>query len=183
VIQLTGKEYGVNWNNPAARRTMLPKLLLQYQGKKYRNVDRQQDIVVGRVGIKKVLSHLPDAKPAMLLAKLPEVLASMAWDHDEEPRSRDRNTRRWLHFTIDVSLAGVAHEARIKIREDANGQWFYDQRVRLAKKEGPACKPVASPKGPAGQAAGPSSTIIDPEAGKVKPEARTARRDGGPADA
>ena len=110
MIELTGKEYGVSWNDPAARRTMLPKLLLQYQGKKFKNLDRQQDIIVGRVGLKKVLSHLPDAKPAMFLAKLAEVLTSMVWDHDEKPRFRDRNTRRWHHFTVDVSLAGVAHE-------------------------------------------------------------------------
>ena len=180
MIRLTGKELGVNWDDPTVRRTMLPRLLAQYQGRRYTNLQTQHEIVIGRKGVKKVFSHLPDAKPAMLLAKLPEIIASMTWDHEEEPRSPDRNIRRWHYFSIEVSLASVPHKAEIKIREDANGHWFYDQRVRLAEnKEGPACKPVASPEGPAGQAAGPSSMIIGPASQEVKQE---TGRDGGLAD-
>ncbi len=175
-IKLTGREHGVDWNNSGSREAMLPKLLAEYQGKKYTNQQTRHEITVGRRGIQKVLSHLPDAKPAMLLAKLPEVLDAMVWDHDEAPRTPDNNIRKWHYFKIGVSIDGEPYTAEIKVREDANGHWFYDQHVELQKKEGPTYKQVASPEGPHNQAVGPSHMIIGPASQEVKQE---TGRDGG----
>ena len=145
-ITVTGTEFGVNWSAHGARAVMLAKLLRIYQGKQYVSRELNVPIIVGRRGIKNVLAHLPDAKPAMALAKLPELLESAAWDRDEPPREPDQNIRTWHYLTSPVILAGERHLAEIKVREDGNGHWFYDQHLMLEKKEDSPYKPGTSAK-------------------------------------
>ena len=125
---------------------MLPRLLEIYQGKQYVNRELNVPIIVGKRGIKKVLTHLPDAKPAMALAKLPELLESAEWDHDDIPREPDQNIRTWHYLKAAVLLEGRRHIAEIKVREDGNGHWFYDQHLVLEKKEDSPYKPGTSAK-------------------------------------
>jgi hypothetical protein len=143
-IIITGSEFGVDWSVPTTRATMLPRLLRTYQGKQYVNRDLNIPIIVGKRGIKKVLSHLPDAKPAMALAKLPELLESAAWDRDDVPREPDQNIRKWHYLKSAVLLDGRRHLVEIKVREDGSGHWFYDQHLMLQKKEDSPYKPGTS---------------------------------------
>ncbi len=143
-IVVTGTEFGVDWSAPTARAVMLPRLLQIYQGKQYVNRDLNVPIIIGKRGIKKVLTHLPDAKPAMAMAKLPELLESATWDHDDVPRAPDRNIHTWHYFESIVLLDGKRHVAEIKVREDGNGHWFYDQHLMLEKKEDSPYKPGTS---------------------------------------
>ena len=140
-IIVTGTEFGVDWSAPTARDVMLPKLLQIYQGKQYVNRELNIPIIVGKRGIKKVLSHLPDAKPAMAMAKLPELLESATWDHDDVPRTPDQNIRNWHYLKSIILLNDKRHIAEIKVREDGNGHWFYDQHLMLEKKEDSPYKP------------------------------------------
>ena len=143
-IVVTGTEFGVDWSAPTARAVMLPRLLQIYQGKQYVNRDLNVPIIIGKRGIKKVLTHLPDAKPAMGMAKLPELLESATWDHDDVPRTPDRNIRKWHYLESIVLFDGKRHVAEIKVREDGNGHWFYDQHLMLEKKEDSPYKPGTS---------------------------------------
>ena len=145
-IVVTGAEFGIDWSAPTARDIILPRLLRTYQGKQYVNRELNVPITVGKRGIKKVLSHLPDAKPAMALAKLPELLESAAWDRDDIPREPDQNIRKWHYLKSVVLLDGKRHIAEIKVREDGNGHWFYDQHLMLQKKEDSPYKPGTSEK-------------------------------------
>jgi excinuclease ABC subunit A len=167
-IVIAGSEFGVDWSAPTTRGAMLPKLLQAYQGRQYVNRELNVAIIVGKRGIKKVLSHLPDAKPVMAMAKLPELLESAAWDRDEIPHKPDQNIRSWHYLKAGVLLAGQFHLAEIKIREDGNGHWFYDQHLMLQKKEGSPYKPGTSASGST-SAGEPSPTkIIGRATKKVK---------------
>lgn len=173
-IVITGNEFGVNWTDKTARAQLLPQLVQQYQGKSFSNVETGRPIMVGRRGIKKVFSHLPDPKPAMALAKLPEILQDAVWTHSAAPTVPDRNTKVWHYFETDVVLQGNSHVAEIKIREDPNGAWFYDWHLKILKKEeeDSPYKPGTPEAG--GTSAGESSTgeIIDPDAPPVKKNSR-----------
>ena len=71
---------------------MLPRLLQIYQGKQYVNRELNIPIIVGKTRHQECASHLPDAKPAMALAKLPELLESAAWDRDEPHENQIRTS-------------------------------------------------------------------------------------------
>ena len=97
---------------------MLPKLLQIYQGKEYVNRELNIPMVVGKRGIKKVLSHLPDAKPAMAMAKLPELLESATWVADVNAKRIRITDQAWRYMKASLILADKAYTAEIKIRED-----------------------------------------------------------------
>jgi excinuclease ABC subunit A len=179
-IVIAGDELGVDWSAPATRATMLPKLLQIYQGKQYTNRELNVPIIVGKRGIKKVLSHLPDAKPAMAMAKLPELLELAAWDRDEAPRKPDQNIRMWHYLKVAVVLGGQHHVAEIKIREDGNGHWFYDQHLVLQKKEGPPYKPGTSASGSTSAGEPSHIQIIGRSDQEVKRKKRNSGANGYP---
>ena len=130
-IKITGNEFGVNWKDKTTRKAIVPRLVGLYGGKAFRTRKTGQAIQVNRRAINEVLSHLPDARPAMVLAKLSQLLESMAWTHGSPPRSADPNIRRWHYFHADVLLGGALHDAEVKVREDANGNWFYDEHLMI----------------------------------------------------
>ena len=133
-IVVTGTEFGVDWSAPTARAVMLPKLLQIYQGKQYVNRELNIPIIVGKRGIKKVLSHLPDAKPAMAMAKLPELLESATWDRDEVPRESDQNIQQvgdYLKARL-ILADDKRHVGRNQgSRRQTMGKWFYDQHIKI----------------------------------------------------
>jgi hypothetical protein len=178
-ISITGREFGVDWSAGGTRALILPRLLRVYQGKKYFNRELNVAITVGKRGIKKVLSHLPDAKPAMAMAKLPELLQSAAWDRDEVPRKPDQNVRIWHYLKHNVMLQGNRHVAQIKIREDGNGHWFYDQHLVLISKEDPPYKPGTSASGSTSAGESSSSSIMRFREGGVKGAKTRESSDGG----
>jgi excinuclease ABC subunit A len=143
-IIITGTEFGVDWTAHTTRANMLSRLLQIYQGKQYVNGELNVPIIVGKRGIKKVLSHLPDAKPAKAMARLPELLKTAAWDKDTLPRVPDQNIRKWHYLKNVVLLEGICHDVEIKIREDGKGHWFYDQHLIRKTKEDSPYKPGTS---------------------------------------
>jgi excinuclease ABC subunit A len=169
-IVVTGTEWGVDWSAPTTRTVLLAKLLSLYQGKQYVNRSLNVPIRVGKRSIKKVLSHLPDFKPAMAMSRLPQLLESAVWDRDESPMQPDQNIRAWHHFACGMLLQGKPHIARIKVREDGNGHWFYDQHVVLLakEKEDPPYKPGTSASGSTSAGEPSPSLIIGPSDQEVK---------------
>lgn len=130
-ITIIGTEFGVDWSAPGTRAVMLSRLAQMYQGKQYINRELNVPIVVGKRGIKKVLSHLPDAMPAMAMAKLPELLEFSTWVTDAAPRESNSRIKRWRYLKASLILAGNACKAEIKIREDNNGTWHYDHHIKI----------------------------------------------------
>ena len=87
---------------------------------------------------------------------------------DDVPRKPDQNIRKWHYLKAAVLFDGRRHIAEIKVREDGNGHWFYDQHLILEKKEDSPYKPGTSASG--STSAGESSPvqIIGQSSKKVK---------------
>ena len=62
------------------------------------------------------------------------------------PENQIRTSAPGTTSTSPVILAGERHIAEIKVREDGNGHWFYDQHLMLEKKEDSPYKPGTSAK-------------------------------------
>lgn len=137
-------------------------------GKSFQNDDTQMEIRVNKRSITKTLSHLPDNKPGLALKALPDLLRDAVKVRSEPSRSDDQNVKGWHYLSADIEIDGLPHTTEIKVREDAVGNYYYDQHV-LEKKAGSPYKLVASDQrsdvGPAGEPAEPS---IDEESTEDK---------------
>ena len=79
----------------------------------------------------------------------PDYQSCWNWPHGiatSAPREPDQNVRRWHYLKSAVVLADQRHIAEIKVREDGNGHWFYDQHLILQEKEDSPYKPGTSAK-------------------------------------
>jgi phage gp29-like protein len=113
-------------------------------GKSFKNADSGMEIRVTKRAVKKTLSHLPDKKPALALSVLPALLADAIIERTEQPRTADQNVKSWHYLSASLEVDGVPHESTIKVREDANGAFYYDQHVTERKEVDPPYKPGAS---------------------------------------
>jgi hypothetical protein len=156
-IEVTGTEFGET--DPEMLANAKEFFKTQLQGKEFVNQHTGKVIKVSGKSLKKAVSHLPDKAPVKALAKLPEIIASARYDSSQLPAGDEQNVRMYHYFEADVRLAGVASLSRIKVREDNNGNWFYDQHI-TAKKEDPSLSRSASPKGQTGPADESSTPII-----------------------
>ena len=89
---------------------------------------------VSSKGLKKTVSHMPDAKPLKALAKLPELLKGASYDHSVVPQNLAANVRQFHVFRSAANLEGILHDVKIVVREDNNGHWFYDQQLTEQKR-------------------------------------------------
>ena len=77
---------------------------------------------------------MPDAKPLMALAKLPELLERAGYEQSTSPANQAGNVRRFHIFRVEANLQGVPHDVKIVVREDNNGHWFYDHHLTEQKR-------------------------------------------------
>jgi hypothetical protein len=128
-IEVIGDEFGKGIPVSQIREHAIAYALKHFQGKSYVNKSSGKTIQVGKRGILKTLTHLPDARPALALAKLPEILESAEYVRSVQPVGKAQNVRLYHFFTADLTISGKPMSTVVKVREDNNGHWYYDQHV------------------------------------------------------
>lgn len=128
-IEITGDEFGQGIPDSQIRDHALAYAQQHFQGKAYVNQSSGKTIKVSKRGIKKTLNHLPDARPALAMAKLPEILESAEYIRSDAPRTPDPNVRMYHYFKAELTIRGKQMVTAVKVFEDANGDWYYDQHV------------------------------------------------------
>jgi len=109
-------------------------------GKEFINTATGMKIHITVRSIDKTLSHLPDAKPGLALRVLSSLIEAAIPDHIEPPRIADKNVKGWHYLKASLEIDGIEHETTIKVREDANGSFYYDQHVTQKTKMAPSYK-------------------------------------------
>ena len=129
-IVITGKEFGDGSNPGEMREAAFKYAMANFRGKKFVNKSSGHEIQVSRKGISKTLSHLPDAGPLRALAKLPEILEAAKYVSSAKPRrADDRNIKAYHYFAADLEIDGQSLATLVKVFEDGNGNWYYDQHI------------------------------------------------------
>ncbi len=103
------------------------------------NVDTGKRIRVSVGGAQHAANFTGDARRWSLLANIEDILARALFIRSEalDPRkAADTNLRAYHKFLLPVSIGGEFLFAKITVREDANGNWFFD--AALIKTERPA---------------------------------------------
>jgi len=130
--------------------------------KSFTNTATGKEIKISMGGIKKTLSHLPDHGPALALTVLPHLLKTASFDSTHVPPVSDGNIKAWHVLQADLNIDGLPHTTFLKIREDGNGHYYYDQHVTKRKdppyKRGASGKPDVTPAGGSKDSIGP----VDP---------------------
>lgn len=157
-IEVRGDEFGKTDAELLANAKAFFKTNLQ--GKQFVNAHSGRRIIVGGKSLKKAINHLPDKGPLKALAKLPELLEDAVYESSRLPEGNEQNVHMYHYFVADLQFEGIQSVSRLKIREDNNGNWFYDQHIQ-EKAKGPPLSQSAPPKGQTGLAGGPFSKSID----------------------
>jgi hypothetical protein len=149
-------------------------------GKQFVNRATGKKIAVSRPAINKAASHMPDAKPLAAIEVLPQLLESAEYRNSEAYRGDDKNTRGFHYFTAPLTVDGAPHTTTLKIREDANGHFFYDQHIveQSAQKNS---SPLGRPRNPEGKpnpSGEPKGSIGTPPP-KVKPDPDDSANENG----
>ncbi len=127
-IEVSGKEFGEG--SPAElRKVAFEYAMKNYRGKKFINKRTGKEIMVSRKGISKTTSHLPDVLPIKALAKLPEILENAEYVTSKEPVGDEKNILAYHYFTADLLMEGEPVVTAVKVFEDNQGNWYYDQHV------------------------------------------------------
>ncbi len=81
-----------------------------------------------RVGLREVKQHSADRSVLELLAKADQVLkqAIPLWSLDHPPKKVGDSIRAWHYYGAKVALNGKEFFARMVLREDVNGNIYYD---------------------------------------------------------
>lgn len=108
----------------------------------------QREFLFSRNGIDELRSHSGDIRGMRIVAGLKKVLENAIYLKTEEPKDQGRNIKAFHHYGALVSLDGPELFIRVSVREDNNGNFFYDIPEILEKE-----KSVASKKGEAAKAA------------------------------
>jgi len=175
-LHVRSSDLGVDWTKPDVWKDAFA-ILKKFQGKAYSNTHTGKTIRVSKAGLKEVVHHFPDTKPVKVAARLPEVIEHADYIGSAEPdENAGTNVRRFHYLGADLTLDGEPHYAILTVREDNNGEWFYDQRVDVLKNEGSPFGPGGTHGGQTDPAGEPSAEIIDPEEGEVKRNARERYR-------
>lgn len=138
----------------------------ELSGKSFVNVDTGKTITISRRGIRKTLAHLPDELPALALSTLPSLLKTSELLKTETPRRSNAQIHAVHYFAGELDIDGERHSTQIKVREDGNGHFYYDQHVVKRIKKGSSYKPGAGDKSPVDPTDEPNNSI-DPDDDEV----------------
>ncbi len=178
-VKVTGQELGSNLTDieirQAARRFAMDKL--RQEG--YENKATGRTIKISRGGIDKILASSADIRRAKMLAKVPELIAAGRPASSNPPDAGDRpNVRAYHYFDVDVDFEGKRQGFQFLVREDNNGDWYYNHEFTDTKKAPPVTPGGTPSKGtrttPAIDRARKPS--IDPQ----QPPVKENPRGGGP---
>lgn len=99
------------------------------RGTTVKNEQSGREIRISKRGIEKTLYHLPDKLPALALMELPSLLKKAVFDRTVSHTKSDDQNIRWHYLKKSLVIDGEVHETTLKIREDRNGNFYYDQHV------------------------------------------------------
>lgn len=166
-VEVTGDELGTNLSDKDRIERTHEFFENHLRNKVFVNADTGKSIKVSRRGVKKSIAHLPDATPMMAIAKLPEILAAAKYERSQLPRNKEKNVKMFHVFSMPLRMRGQDAQTQLKIREDNNGHWYYDQHVTKKTRTSPISQ-SAVPKGQTGLAAKSSGRSIDDTDEQIK---------------
>lgn len=86
-----------------------------------------REIHFSGVGIREIMSHSADPHTLSLTEILPQVISSMHYFGEGDVKPTDVNIKAYHLYARRVNLGDGEMVARIVIREDQNGNFFYDE--------------------------------------------------------
>jgi hypothetical protein len=101
-----------------------------------------REVQFTRVGFNEVKNHSADRNVMELLAKAREVLpkAVPLWSEAHTPKDEYDSIMAWHYYGAKVSLGGTEYLARIVVRENENGDVYYDNDLSSVEKIGSLAK-------------------------------------------
>jgi hypothetical protein len=140
-IGVTGKELSASEDAQAVREAARQFAREHLQGTSVLNRDTGREIQISRAGIDKSLSSTADIRRAKVLVALPAMLREARYVLSTPAEGTDANIKAFHRFQVDVDYAGNREPMKLLVREDNNGNWFYNHDfgdVQAQKKDSPA---------------------------------------------
>jgi hypothetical protein len=80
------------------------------------------------VGLRETRTHSADRKTMDLLAKAHDILPNAAplWSEAHQQKRPSDSIRAWHYYGAEVAFGGEEYLARLVVREDVNGNIYYD---------------------------------------------------------
>jgi len=169
-IRIRGDEFGPDSDPKAVRQEARRFVRDNLRETGYKNEETGRTIRIGNSGIKKILANSADLRRARLLAAVPEIIRDGRLDSSMPPSDGDTRIRAYHRFSADIEYAGQPETVSFLVREDANGEWYYNHQI-VEKRKNPPSKPVRGPEGPRGPAGGSSEPSIGESPAPVKGKA------------
>jgi len=169
-IRIRGDEFGPDSDPKAVRQEARRFVRDNLRETGYKNEETGRTIRIGNSGIKKILANSADLRRARLLAAVPEIIRDGRLDSSMSPSDGDTRIRAYHRFSADIEYAGQPETVSFLVREDANGEWYYNHQI-VEKRKNPPSKPVRGPEGPRGPAGGSSEPSIGESPAPVKGKA------------
>ncbi|MDR0528113.1 MAG: hypothetical protein LBG69_00625 [Zoogloeaceae bacterium] len=95
-----------------------------------------REVRFSRVGLRETKHHSADRKILELLAKVDEILpkAVPLWSEAHEQENSMDSIRAWHYYGAKTQLNGEEYLARLVVREDVNGNIYYDADMTTLEK-------------------------------------------------
>ncbi|MBL9001561.1 MAG: hypothetical protein JNK25_10545 [Phycisphaerae bacterium] len=169
VVKITRDDFGEGLTDAQVRDAATTELerLRRERPDGIRNTDTGRMVRFSARGNRKAWSNLADIRRALLVKHLPVLIERAALVSSRPPVPAEAGTRAYHRFQTAAAFDGVTLPVKLLVREDVNGDWFYNADVGSVNVEDPPASPRQAPvEGRRTSANGGSSTPdVTPEGG------------------
>lgn len=140
-IRLRGDEFGGDAVAlPELRRRALDFARRELQGKTVTNETTGWEIEIPGRSLRKTFSHSARREHVQSIFGLREMLERGNLVESEPPRNPDRypNVRAFHTLRVPVEIAGAAYTAKLTVREQTDGRYFYDHDLTRIEPAAPS---------------------------------------------
>lgn len=171
VARLRGDETGVGPSITQVRHQAREWAKANIAGKAVVNEETGRKIVIAKSGIDKAISGGTTDVEAKAIAAIPQILEKGVYGGSESDRKGRAGVKAFHYFDADVQVASERVPIRAVVREDNNGNLYYDHYDTRPKEKDPAGPGVLDPMGSSARPTAESSpTTIEPKPKAVKQE-------------